>query len=64
MRKAVYHFRAYDFQGGYTPYSTNVEIIDESDKSYKVKFLQCGPNKQLPGTITWVRKQHVKPINN
>lgn len=64
MRKAVYHFRAYDFNGGYIPHATNVEIVGESDKSYKVKFLQCGPNNRPPGTTTWVKKQHVKPINN
>ena len=61
MRKAVYHYRDYDINGGYTPRETKVEIVDETAKSYTIKFIQCGPNKQLPGTITWVKKKHVKP---
>lgn len=64
MRVGVYHYKEYDFSGGYVPHSTNVEIVDESEKSYKVKFLQCGPRKQVPGTITWVSKKFVKTINS
>lgn len=59
MKKGVYTFRVTDFQGGYITHTTSVEIIGETDKSYKVRFLGFGINGTRPGYETYVRKKAV-----
>lgn len=62
MKTAAYHFRTSDYQGGYTSHVIKVEIIGESDKSYRIKYLEPGTFGQHVGTVKWVRKRNVKNI--
>ena len=57
---AVYHFKVTDFQGGYISLTARVEVIGETAKSYRIKFLEFGPNGHRPGDITLVRKKAVR----
>lgn len=60
MKTATYHYRTYDYQGGYNPHTMRVEVIGESAKSYHIKYLEFHANGSRPGTLTWVRKDKVK----
>ena len=60
MKTATYHYRTYNYQGGYIPHTMRVEIIGESAKSYHVKYLEFHANGSRPGTLSWVRKDKLK----
>ena len=58
--KATYHFKVTDFQGGYIDLTARVEVIGETEKSYLVRFIECGPNGHRPGDTSYVRKKAVR----
>lgn len=60
--KGVYTYRVADFQGGYLTLTTDVEIIGETEKSYRIKFLGFGANGTPPGYVTYVRKHFVRVV--
>lgn len=60
MQRAVYKCKVPDYNGGFKEYSIIVDIVGESAKSYKVKYLQLGYNNQPAGTVKWVRKHNIK----
>lgn len=62
MITATYHYRTSNYRSGYTSHSIRVEIIDESDKSYLVKYLEPGTFGQYAGTVKWVRKRNLSNI--
>jgi hypothetical protein len=62
MITATYHYRTSNYRGGYTSHLIRVEIIDESDKSYRVKYLEPGTFGQYAGTVKWVRKRNLSNI--
>ncbi|CCZ08596.1 uncharacterized protein BN783_00532 [Odoribacter sp. CAG:788] len=62
MKTAIYNCKLSDYQGGYTLNPIKVEILDESDKSYRVKYLEPGAFGQYVGTTKWVRKYSVCSI--
>lgn len=41
-------------------YSLRVEVIDQTAKSYKIKYLEFHANGARPGTTAWVQKRKVK----
>lgn len=57
---AVYHFKVTDFQGGYISLTARVEVVGETAKSYRIKFLEFGPNGHRPGDITCVSKRSIR----
>lgn len=59
MKTATYHYRLSNYQGGYTSHSIKVEIIGETEKSYRVRYLEPGTFGQYAGTVKWVRKRSV-----
>lgn len=59
MKTATYHYKLSDYRGGYTSHSVKVEIIGESEKSYRVRYLEPGTFGQYAGTVKWVRKRSV-----
>lgn len=61
MRTAVYHYKTYDFQGGFRAWQMRVEIVGETAKSYKVRYLEPHANGTRPGAIAWVRKTNITP---
>ena len=60
MRRATYHYRLRDFKGGYTAHKVRVEIVNESEKSYQVRYLEPGTRGQYAGTVKWVRKRNIR----
>lgn len=58
--KAVYRYKTTDFQGGYIVHETPVEIIGETDKSYKVRFLSYSARGHRPNDVTFVGKKAVR----
>lgn len=56
--KARYRFRQYLFGKGYQSYEINVEVLDESDRSFKIKLLQPTCTRRC-GDVIWVRKNNV-----
>lgn len=46
-----------DFE--YVGYSMRVEVLGETAKTYKIKYLEFHANGAPPGTITNVRKRNV-----
>lgn len=59
MKTATYRYKLSDYRGGYTSHSVKVEIIGESEKSYRVRYLEPGTFGQYAGTVKWVRKRSV-----
>lgn len=57
---AMYLFKVPDFQGGYFGHAVRVEVIGETNKSYRIKFLEFGPNGHRPGDVTCVSKKSVR----
>ena len=54
-----YGYSVPKFDGTFIHRESKVKIIDETDKSYKVKFLEF-IDKHKPGDTTWVSKRKVK----
>lgn len=62
MKTATYHYILSNYRGGYTNHSVKVEIIGESEKSYRVRYLEPGTFGQHVDTVKWVRKRNVRDI--
>ena len=60
--KATYRYRVgvgpYPFMR-YDTHYMRVEVLGETPKCYRVKYLDCHANGARPGTVTLVRKQNV-----
>ena len=56
--KATYHFSQSLFGKGYQRYAINVEVLGETDKSYKIRLLQPTCNRRC-GDVIWVRREHI-----
>ena len=56
--KARYKFRQYLYDKGYQSYEINVEVLEASDRSYKIRLLQPTCTRRY-GDVLWVRKSHV-----
>lgn len=41
-------------------HTTSVEVVGETEKSYKVKLLNFGPYSTRPGSVIYVRKKSVR----
>lgn len=54
-----YRYSVPKFDGTFTHRESKVKIIDETDKSYKVEFLEF-TDKRKPGDTAWVSKRKVK----
>ena len=54
-----YGYSVPKFDGTFIRRESKVKIIDETDKSYKVKFLEF-TDKRKPGDTAWVTKRKVK----
>ncbi len=61
MRKGTYYYRRYDFNGGYTRLSLRVEILAETERCYRIKYLEFHADGSRPGTIIRARKKNVRP---
>lgn len=58
MRKGTYFYsHGYPTLKGY---SLRVEVIGETAKSYRVRYLGFHANGAPPGTVTWVALRKVK----
>lgn len=64
MKTAIYNYRLTDYQGGYTAHSLRVEIIGESEKSYRVRYLEPGSYGAYVNTVKWVRKRNISNISD
>lgn len=62
MLAAIYRMRVFDYDAGYTSFYVRVEVIGESNKSYRIRFMQQS-NGERVGTTKWVRKYNVKIVN-
>jgi len=59
--EAEYHYRTYNHAtGGFYPHVIRVEVLGESAKSYRIKYLEFHANGSRPGTVTWVRKNKIE----
>lgn len=58
-QKATYRYKTTDFQGGYIPFESRVEVIGESDKSYLIRFLEFSARGHRPGDTARVGKKSV-----
>lgn len=57
--RAGYTYKSRNWDGSYNYFHTSVEIIGETEKSYRVKLLNpVGPHHA--GDVTTVRKHNVK----
>ena len=54
-----YGYSVPKFDGTFIRRESKVKIIDETDKSYKVEFLEF-TDKRKPGDTAWVSKRKVK----
>ena len=54
-----YGYSVPKFDGTFIHRESKVKIIDETDKSYKVEFLEF-TDKRKPGDTAWVSKRKVK----
>lgn len=61
--KATYLYQQYNFQINRTEtIKVPVEIVKETDKSYKVKLLQSSVNGHKWGDEIWVQKKNIVGI--
>lgn len=68
IRRGTYHYSIFhpsSYDGGkfklpyYTKHKLRVEITDETDKGYKIKFLAFHEDGRGPGTIARAQKHKV-----
>lgn len=68
MKRGTYHYTVWhpsSYLGGkfrlpyFTKHNLRVEVVDETDKSYKVKFLAFHEDGRAPGTIARAKKEKV-----
>lgn len=58
--KATYLYQQYNFQTNKTEtVKVPVEIVKETDKSYRVKLLQSNVNGHMWGDEIWVQKKSI-----
>jgi len=68
MKTGTYHIKIFDWNDRFVSKFIRVEILDETEKSYLIKYLQVGAFRDGIGTKKWVRKHNIKldrvPIPN
>lgn len=62
MRTATYRFKQFHFAQHVATHKVWVEIVEESTKTFKVKFLQPCPTGRPKGTQIRARKHNVVNI--
>ena len=61
MKRGLYLYTMFHpVDNSRTNYSLRVEIIGETVKSYRVRYLSYHQNGNGPGYVTWVRRRKVK----
>ena len=61
MKRGTYHYTVRNPQDlTYTRHFLAVEILEETVKSYRVRYLSYHQNGNGPGYVTWVQRRHVK----
>lgn len=60
MRTGIYTYRMIDFRGGYITRTTPVEILGETQRSYKIRLIGYGAYGAAPGRVMYVRKRSVR----
>lgn len=58
-KPAIYYFSFPDFKGHFKPHSTEVEVIGETEKSYRI-VLKSPIRVRFVGDELWVAKRKVK----
>jgi hypothetical protein len=63
MRTGVYTYRIRRIDGTYEQYKMPVEILDERQSTFCIKFLHVHADGRGFGSKSWVRKNHVYIID-
>ena len=57
--RATYNYKRYGYERGIKTYAVPVEVLGETNSSYKVKLLMSNIRGRHHGDIIWVRKTSV-----
>ena len=56
---ATYRCSIYMYEQGIRTLNVPVEVVAQTDKSYRIKLLAAAQNGTKPGDMLWVRKNSV-----
>jgi len=56
---AIYRYKQYMYDDDYTVHTMRVEVLGETEKSYKIRFKEFHTNGARPGTVIWARKRNI-----